>query len=249
MGRKNTHNRMTLSFDEERIRKLVKGLAADEAYLQNTSDSRIIIDRFLHSYSFPENKDACYFIENLYIGSGIKQTLEDFFSFNAAGIGWQPRYANSKTLIQFAHDIALRWHVTIDCQSSTISNVITNLEEIAQLIEAQAASASGIKKQKLLSEVKAGKNLCDLIQTETTLSYAMIASYLLNNWEIANTTTSTFRLLVSISRISSNWQDCDVQTKDSINAINEDAVLARKKLTSIFCAMSVGWDSAENSSD
>lgn len=245
MGRKNTHNRMTLSFEEDRVRKLVKGLAADEAYAQNTSDSRVIIDRFLQSFNFPANKDARYFIENLYMGAGIKQTLEDFFSFNAAGAGWQPRYANSKALIQCAHDHALRWHVVIDCESSTIRTVLTNLQELIQLIKAEAERSSDTKKQKLLSEVNVGENLCDLIQNETTIPYAMVLSYLLNNWELANTSTSTFRLLVSATRVSHQWQDQDEQAKETTNMLNEDAVLARKQLADIFRTMSVGWDSTE----
>ena len=241
MGRKNTHNRMTLSFDEDRLRKLVKGLAADEAYAQNTSDSRVIIDRFLGSHNFPANKDARYFIENLYIGAGIKQTLEDFFSFNAAGVGWQPRYANAKPIIQFAHDIALRWHVEVDCETTTISNVVTNLEEITNLIKTEAEESPEAKKQKLLSEVKIGENLCALLQSETRLSYAMVLSYVLNNWEIANTSTSTFRLFVALTRTSLNWQDQDTQSKEAANTISEDAVAARKQLAEIFTAMGNGW--------
>lgn len=239
---KNTQKRMTLSFDSEYEMYLFRELASEEAYLTDSSESSVIVRRFIESFDFPTNKNARRLAEGLYNGDGIKQALVGFFALNASGERWSSRYENTRPLVQYAHDLGLRWDLTLDCSHYAYDSFHNNFRHLLDEMKHKEDKADEDAKYFIQSEIEDSEKLYNRYGSGAEPSFSELLSFLLSNWGVIGNSTYTFRTLTSYINISCGWKDQTVMNGETVNILSDEAIDARKELVSLLTAVSLEWD-------
>lgn len=242
MVRKNNQLRMTLSFNSEYTMKLFRGLAEEEAFKNRTSESYEIINRFIGSFDFPNQEDACDMVMMLYGGKGLKTAIQNFCAYQAIGDGWKTRNTNNRPIIQFVYDLGLRWQLDIDPKKDVYREFLSDFGQLVHVMENQNECDNGENSQIIKEEVKTGKNLLDLYTREIPPAWSTFMSYILSNWSVLGTSTFTFRALTCYISATEGWLDQVEQGKEEVINYSDTAIKARQKFIKLITEASAEWE-------
>lgn len=214
-------------FSNDRTRKIIEGMIADEATIEKRSASALI-EKHLMDELLPQNQNAAMWIQLLYDGSWeIGDVLQACFAYLSAGIDWKAKHDNAFELVKFAQHWDLMANVNPDSEAQEMYHFLSQLDSVAtKLMIIATESVDGEYEAK--KEAEWARELYKITFEEPDkIRFGDIYQLVLNNWEFLKNWSITYRLLADMSIMQKNW----INTEET-----------RYELTKILKCVSSEWE-------
>ncbi len=204
--RRSTEKKLIVLTEKELIEK-----ALDDIEEVTSLNSSTIIEDFIMKSIFPKNNAAKSWVTYMYkYNWKTNQVLEAVFEYLSAGINWKARYTNAFPLINFSHQLSYYSQITLDDAEIEYEYIVSQLDSIKKLLEGICSELEDddLKKSNLESEVNlisewidSNKKVSNVVRIST------IYNLIVNNWDILNDYTRTYRLLSALESIKKDITD------------------------------------------
>lgn len=165
--------------------------AADEAEVQGTSSSSILVDALSNRYV--SSNDAEWFANIIY-EKGIDVGMAAFYGQLAAGVNWKSTHDNAFPLVLLTQKYMIGAKMNIDDEKEYINNCLDSLKiRINKIGNADEINANDIKVSIKTLELILSKQ-------DAEIDFRGIIETLIDFWEYINDWTITYRLLSAIHR-------------------------------------------------
>lgn len=187
---------------------LIDKFLKDVSIHEGTTESQIAEEILLgfRPPLLPHNQAASAIIKNLYTADDAVSTMyRSAFGQISALIGGGYIPQKERILIDSLHSALCRSQATyqgqdkpaLDWYIKQLSAFLVELEQIYAKMPDQDLAVYG-ERHKLQGEIKFGYDLIDELESEPEYTmYHNIINIILNTWQYVNTSTTTYRLLVS----------------------------------------------------
>ena len=194
-------------FSSENNRKIIEDMILDESKIENRTASSLI-ENYLMDSLLPKNEDARFWICELYKESyTIGNVFQACFDYLSGGINWEARHTNALPLVKYAFQINIsRYNIKL---SENERNYFLSLfDSVLNQLRHCAEKESGFFKEEILKAENYGRELFDLIvRCPEVMNYSNIYAFVIENWNLLNNYTKTYRLLSVLAQVDQYWVD------------------------------------------
>lgn len=215
-------------FSTEETKNLIERRANDLAIERNHSISFVIETTLLEGL-FPKNKDARSIVINgLYPENGdgsVRQTLDDFFAWNNAGIDWNSKHDNLRPLVEFiffnfdGDPLLPKENGAMHSFLYSYSSVIKRAEKELDLVE------NIIDKSQYFSSLDYAKTLYEQAKDNTIqIGIKFFVEVFLDLWSLIKGWSMTYRALSALASMSTFHENSETRNAlvDLVNQISKE---------------------------
>ncbi len=212
----------------EEIKKLIDFRINDITAKSNKSVSEILEKAILDSL-FAENKDAQSFIINgLYPQDGngsVRQTLDDVFRWNNAGIDLNSKHDNLRPLVDFCL-FNMDGTQLLPENNPAMQSFLYCLNSIVRRTEKEADSIENIiNKSQYLYAAGQAKKICQQAKDDPTqIRIMFVFEVILDLWELIKGWSMTYRALSALASMSTFHENSETRNAlvDLVNQISKE---------------------------
>ncbi|BAK45823.1 hypothetical protein [Eggerthella sp. YY7918] len=201
-------------------KEILERRAADIAELTGRSVSLVIedtlIERLLpHDEHAQHYTSAVLFGKKCSVSSGewndyrIKDALSDIFTHISAGVNWQPKYTNSKPLVDFTYMLFQAHEPSFN--TSRRKAYPTPLDELTYDFDSLCSVLETEAKQDIVpgleAQARRARNLLYPGIKNASVEPLTLIELIVSNWQALEKSTHTFRVLHHILAACCPWED------------------------------------------
>lgn len=207
----NKELKTSLCYSSLEARNLCERFLSDEAEVSNRSLSAIR-EKYLINAILPEDKNASYWIQQLYVGdASLSRVMSNVYGYLAAGIDLDASQVNgTKILVQYGQNQLLRMNSTITPNNEDSHYFFGALDSVKRKLIYEWDASKKEKTFNIIESLNQLDKILDWNGNSTDLSWRDSCSFIymliLRYWDELGNYTYTYRLLSCIASMQT-WND------------------------------------------
>jgi len=199
-------------------KEILERRAADIAELSNSTVSEVIEGALVDQLLVSDGHAAPY-VNGVLLGKrftfdgacvpyGIRDAFIEIFEDVSAGVGWKPRYANAKPLVELAEKLVKEHSPKLARMNGKPFSALNELDyAFDSFCDVFEKAVNNSEEPGLDAELRWAREAAKPEIMNATIEPTMIIDFILRNWTAVENSTHTFRTLSKLLAASTEWED------------------------------------------